>query len=168
MYPRETRGQARSLYVHQRLSLSVISESVGVPTGTLSRWKSSAKRDGDDWDIARAAALVTGGGFEELTSEAVEGFVIMFQATMAQIRADEDMPPALKVKMMASLSDAFSKMVNAAGRASPQLSKLGVAADVLMRLGEFVRSNFPDHHVAFLEVLDAFVPEIGKAYHETS
>lgn len=163
-YSKETRTKARGLYVHSRMSLPTISVTLDVPSGTIARWKTDAKGHGDDWDIARSAALMAGEGFEKLVSEAVEGFTIMFQATMDQIRDAEELMPADKTKMMASLADSFNKMVNSAGRASPKLSKLGVATEVLQHLAGFIRDEFPQHGEAFVEILEPFGYEIAKVY----
>jgi transposase-like protein len=163
-YSKETRTKARSLYVHSRLTVSAIAATLDVAQGTISRWKAEARNDGDDWDIARSAATIAGDGFDKLVSDAVEGFTIMFQATMKQIQQAENMQPADRAKMMASLADSFNKMINAAGRASPNLSKLGIATAVLQRLAEFVRKEFPLHREAFLEILEPFGLELAKAY----
>ena len=163
-YSKETRGKARSLYVHSRYSIPTIAVSLDVASGTVSRWKADARGHGDDWDIARSAATMQGEGFDKLVSDAVEGFTVMFQATMEQIQQAEDMQPSDKAKMMASLADSFNKMINSAGRAAPNLSKLGVATEVLQKLAEFVRGEFPVHQEAFLEILEPFGLEIAKAY----
>ena len=167
-HSRQTRATARSLYVHQRHALQTIALTLGVNNGTVSRWRTEAREKGDDWDIARAAAMMSDEGFDKLVADAVEGFTVMFQATMGQIQSDEGLAPADKAKMMASLADSFNKMINSAGRASPALSRLGVAADVLMRLGEFVHERFPQHGEIFVDVLENFTPELGKLYNETS
>ncbi|MGR3760904.1 DUF1804 family protein [Roseobacteraceae bacterium NS-SX3] len=163
-YSKETRTKARSLYVHSRYSLPAIAVALDVSQGTIGRWKAAAAAQGDDWDIARSAATMAGEGFDKLVSEAVEGFTIMFQATMEQIQQAGDMQPSEKAKMMASLADSFNKMINSAGRASPNLSKLGIATEVLQRLADFVRGAFPAHQEAFLEILEPFGLELAKAY----
>lgn len=163
-YSKETRTKARSLYVHSRYSLPTIAVSLDVGSGTVSRWKADARKRGDDWDIARSADTMQGEGFDKLVSDAVEGFTVMFQATMEQIQQAEDMQPADKAKMMASLADSFNKMINSAGRAAPNLSKLGIAIDVIKKLSEFVSSDFQQHSEAFEEILEPFGLEIAKAY----
>lgn len=163
-YSKETRGKARSLYVHSRYSIPTIAVTLDVASATISRWKSDAKGRGDDWDIARSAALMQGEGFDKLVTAAVEGFTVMFQATMEQIQQAEDMQPAQKAQMMASLADAFNKMINAAGRASPSLSKLAVATDVISKMAEFVRSDFRQHSDAFEEILEPFALVMAKEY----
>lgn len=163
-YSKETRTKARSLYVHSRYAMPAIAVALDVSQATIGRWKGDAARQGDDWDIARSAATMAGEGFDKLVSDAVEGFTIMFQATMEQIQQAVDMQPADKAKMMASLADSFNKMINSAGRASPNLSKLGIATEVLQHLAEFVREQFPGHQEAFLEILEPFGLELAKAY----
>lgn len=163
-YSNEVRARARNLFVHSRMTIPAISITIDVPGSTVSRWKSDAKNGGDDWDIARSAATMSGDGFTSLVSEAVEDFTIMFQATMDQIKDARDIAPGDKAKMMASLADSFNKMVNSAGKASPQLSKLGVATEVLKKLADFIRANFPHHGEAFIEILEPFGQSIAQDY----
>lgn len=163
-HPKETKSKARALYVHSRYPLQTIATALDVSAVTVSRWKADARKKGDCWDMARSADTMAGEGFERLVSDAVEGFTIMFQVTMEQIRDAENMAPADKAKMMASLADSFNKMINSAGRAAPSLSKLGIATEVLSKLAEFIRSDFGEHQNAFLEILEPFGIEIAKAY----
>lgn len=162
MKPRETRTKARALYVTGRLSLVVIAQELGIDRRTVGRWKSEAKGEGDDWDTARAAAVMAGEGFEKMVQGAVEGFADLFQTTMTQVRDRTEMPVEDRVKLMASLSDAFVKMMGAAGRASPKLSRLAIATEVLQRLADFVRSEFPHHGAAFEELLEPFALRLTK------
>ncbi|WP_282093051.1 DUF1804 family protein [Epibacterium ulvae] len=168
-YSKSIRQKARALYVHSRQSLPAIAVQLDVGQATIGRWKSQSAAQGDDWDIARSAAIMASEGSDKLTAEAVEGFTIMFQATMEQIRngeGDEALSPADRAKVMASLADSFNKMINAAGRASPTLSKLGIANEVLRYQAEFVHENFPDLHTAFMEMLEPFALKLAEVYTE--
>lgn len=152
------------MYVQNRCAIATISAAIDVPDGTLKRWKADAKAGGDDWDIARAAATIQGEGLEAMVSAVIEDFTIMFQVTMDQVKDSGDIAPDAKVKLMASLSDSFNKMILAAGRTAPKLSELSIATDVLRRLAEFVIEEFPGHTGAFQEILEPFGVEIAKAY----
>ncbi|KQI67990.1 hypothetical protein AN189_13030 [Loktanella sp. 3ANDIMAR09] len=162
MKPAQTRAKARTMFVQSRLSLVVIAQQLGVSRATASRWKKAALQEGDDWDVARSAAVMAGQGHEKMVSDAVEGFAEMFQTTMSQLRTNEDMKPEDRVKLMASLADAFNKMMGAAGRASPKLSALAVATDVIQRLADFIRERFPHHGQAFEEVLEPFALALSR------
>lgn len=163
-HDQKTRSKARTMYVQTRSAIPTISVSLDVPEGTIRRWKAAAKEAGDDWDIARAAATMQGEGLDAMVSAVIEDFTVMFQATMEQVKEAGQLDPADKVKLMASLSDAFNKMVLAAGRAAPQLSKLGIATDVLRRLAEYIVDAFPQHAGAFEEILEPFGAELAAAY----
>ena len=165
-YSNDTRSKARTLYVHSRLTIPAISVHIDVPQATIARWKANARSSGDDWEIARASAVMADEGFERVVSEAVENFTVMFQVTMGQIQEDEAMSAADKVKLMAALTDSFNKMMSAAGRASPKLSKLGIATELLQHLADFVSRDFPQHQEAFLEILEPFGFELSGAYAE--
>lgn len=165
-YSSNVRRQVRDLYIQKRATIPTISVMLDVPQGTLARWKADAKKDGDDWDMARAAAVMADDGFDAVVSAAVESFTIMFQTTMEQIQDAGDIEPATKVKLMASLSDAFNKMINAAGRASPSLSKLAIASEVLAKMADFIHEDFAEHAEAFVEILEPFGLLIAKEYTE--
>ena len=162
-HPAEKRAQARKLYIHQRLSVPVIAVQLGVSEATIRRWKRAAKQRGDDWDAARAALMISGEGLEATVSHVVEEFVIQFQAALAQLKS-EDIKPDERVKLMASLTDSFNKMVAASGRVAPKISQLSVALDVLRRLGEYIRAHHPDQAETFLAVLEPFGEQLAEVY----
>lgn len=152
------------MYVQNRCAMPTISAALDVSEGTLRRWKADAKKSGDCWDIARAAATMKGEGREAMVSAVIEDFTIMFQVTIEQVQDHPDIEPAEKTKLMASLADSFNKMILAAGRAAPKLSELAIASDVLKRMAEFVLQDFPQHGDAFQEILEPFGVEILRAY----
>lgn len=160
----DKKREARKAYVFQRQSMPTISLTLGVSVATLGRWKKDAKSRGDDWDVARSAHMIAGDGLEAVVAAVVEDFVVLFQASIEQLKNDDQMPADHRVKHMAALSDAFNKMVAAAGRVSPKISELGVANDVIKRLAEFIRAHYPQHAAAFLEILEPFGDAIVEAY----
>ena len=162
-HPAQKRHEARKLYIYKRLSTPVIALQIGVSAATVRRWKREAKARGDDWDAARAALMVSGEGLEATVSHVVEEFTIQFQAALEALKA-EDIPPDERVKLMASLSDAFNKMVGAAGRVAPKISQLSVALDVLRRLGEYIRTHHPDQAETFIAVLEPFGAQLTEVY----
>ncbi len=163
-HPKDTRIKARNMYVQTRCAIPTISAALDVPEGTLRKWKGDAKQSGDDWDIARAAATMKGEGLETMVSAVIEDFTVMFQVTMEQVKEDPNIKPDSKVKLMASLSDSFNKMVLAAGRSAPKLNEMAIAMDVVKRLAEFIAGEFPQHGTAFQEILEPFGTEIVKVY----
>ena len=163
-HPKDTRSKARKMYVQTRCAIPTISASLDVSEGTLRRWKGEAKHSGDDWDIARAAATMKGEGLETMVAAVIEDFTVMFQVTMEQVKEDSQIEPGAKVKLMASLSDSFNKMVLAAGRTAPKLNEMAIAMDVLKRMAEFIGGDFPQHGAAFEEILEPFGAEIVKVY----
>lgn len=66
--------------------------------------------------------------------------------------------------MMTSLADAMTKMTTSAGKLAPKISELGVAQDVIKRLMEFVRDNYPEHAGALLQISEPFVEHLVEAY----
>lgn len=160
----DKKREARRKYVYDRQALPAVAVFSGVPEATLRRWKRDAKVSGDDWDAARAANTIAGGGLDALIVEVVQDYVTVHQATIEDLRNDGDLTAAEKAKVLAGLADSFNKTVNAAGRVSPKISELGVAMDVLRRLGEFVAQRRPDLTGPLLEILEPFGQALAEAY----
>lgn len=156
--------EARTLYVHKRLALTSIAVSTGVSLATINRWKREAKEAGDDWDKARSGALVNGEGLSALISQSLEDFTVQFQAVMDELKEDNSLSAAEKVKLLSTISDAFNKTVAAARRAAPKLSELAIAYDVLQRLAKFVALKRPELSETILELLEPFGDEIAEVY----
>ena len=159
-----TKREARTAYVHKRLAMTSISVVTGVSLATINRWKREAKEAGDDWDKARSAALVDGEGLSALISQSLEDFTVQFQAVMDELKEDNSISAAEKVKLLATISDAFNKTVAAARRAAPKLSELGIAYDVLQRLIKFVAREKPELADVISDILEPFGDELAEAY----
>ena len=160
----ERQREARRRYVSERQQLPTIAIGLGVSEPTLRRWKAAARLAGDDWDTARAAAIASGESLDALIATLIEDYVIQHQATIDALKEGADIDPINRAKVLASLADSFNKTIKAAGRASPKISELGVAMDVLKRFGEFVARDFPGHAPALLEVLEPFGDVLAEAY----
>ncbi|SDQ17742.1 DUF1804 family protein [Pseudovibrio sp. Tun.PSC04-5.I4] len=160
----DQKRKARRLFILERQAIPTVAFTIGVSESTLRRWKKEAATNGDNWDVARSANALAGEGLEAVVATVVEDFVTMFQMTIEQIKASGEIEPPEKVKLMASLSDAFNKMVSSAGRVAPKLSELGIAQDVLQRLAEFIQKHHPSHAQIFLEVLEPFGDYLAEAY----
>jgi hypothetical protein len=93
----------------------------------------------------------------------LEDFAAQFQATMELLKGD-DIPALTRVKAMSSLADAMQKTVSAAKAATPKISELGVAYDVLKRLSEFASRHHPGQAPAILEVLEPFADHLTEVY----
>lgn len=160
----ETRREARKRYVFERQALPTIEIGLGVSEATLRRWKRDAAAQGDDWDVARSANTIAGEGLDRLVTEVVQDYVVLHQATIEDLRNAGNLAAGDKAKILASLADSFNKTVNAAGRVSPKISELGVAMDVLKRLGDFVGQNYPQLAPSLLEMLEPFGQHLAEVY----
>jgi hypothetical protein len=160
----DVRRAVRAAYVFDQLSLEVAAAKHGVPFDTVRNWKRAGKELGDDWDKARGVQMIAGGGIEDVVRQTLGVVVQQVQATVQAIQDTTDMPPATKVAMLASLADAYNKLISASRRLMPETDKLAVATDVAKRLAEFVRTNYPQHAPAFTEILAPFGDELAKAY----
>lgn len=160
MHPAEIRDAARAAYVFEGLDIAGIERRLRLPQRTVKRWKTLACRRGDDWDAARGAMRMTRKSDEIIAAAVLEDFVLLFQSTMKDLKADTEIKTMQKVEILARLSDAYNKTVAAMRRAAPQLSKLAVAMEVLELLAEFVRAKAPEGAAALLAVLEPFGQEL--------
>lgn len=160
----DTRRKLRAAYVIDQLTLEVAALKLGVPTGTARRWKTEAKAAGDDWDRARSAQMIAGGGIEDVVRQTLAVVVQQVQATVQAIQDAPEMSPQDKVQMLASLADAYNKLMAASKRLMPETDKLGVAMDVVKRMSEFVARRRPALAHEFVELLEPFGEELAKAY----
>lgn len=160
----ETQRKARASYIFKRLPGSLVALQLGISEATFARWKKAAKAAGDDWDLAKAANTIAGEGLEAVVAAVVDDFMAMAQALLDDIKVSDKLSIAEKVKHLTSLADAMNKMTVSAGKLAPKISELGVAQDVMRRLLDFVRSEFPQHAAVILEIIEPFGDHLVEAY----
>lgn len=156
------RQALRAAYVHDRLPLEQAADKALVPHSTAARWKRQARAAGEDWDKLRAASLLAGEGMENVARQMLADYVVQHKALMDCINTDPELGAAQKVDMLASLADSFNKTVAASRRVLPETDKLATALGVINRLSDFVRTRFPQHAAAFVEILEPFGEVLAK------
>ena len=159
----DLKRKARSEYIYKRKTQAMIALAIGVSASTIRRWKAAAKKRGDDWDVARAAHMVAGEGLDAVITTVVEDFMIMAQNMIEELK-EPNQPLDKRVQQITSLADAMNKMTASAGKLAPKISELGVAQDVLRRLIEFVREDYPEHAPVMLEILEPFGERLVEAF----
>jgi hypothetical protein len=172
-YSREIREKLRRSYVFDKLALEKAAELHDVPFITARRWKSEAKKAGDDWDKQRDAHMMAGGSIEDTARGILSNLIIQFTATSEALN-DIDINAlepkeriafiAKRVDMLASLADAYNKGISASKKILPETSELATAMQVITMFSEFIASKYPQHLSAFAEVLEPFGEEIEKKY----
>ncbi|TXG98574.1 MAG: DUF1804 family protein [Nevskiaceae bacterium] len=160
----EVVAKVRALYVYDRLGLDAIAERLEVGIATVRRWKTKAEAEGDDWERARSAARMAGDGTQLIAQMILEDYMALHQATVEGVKADPSISPIDKAEILSRLADAFTKTMAAIGKASPQLSRLSVATDVLQRFAKFVGEGHPHLAESLLEVIEPFAAELAKEY----
>lgn len=159
----DLRRKARSDYIYRRFTQATIAAAYNISEATVGRWKKSALAEGDDWDKARTANVIAGQGVEAVVSSVVEDFMLQAQNILEEIKQGTH-TTAEKVGMLVSLSDAMTKMAASAKRFAPKVSELGVAQDVLAKLLDFVKENFPEHAPVILEIIEPFGERLAEIY----
>ncbi len=162
-YSRAVRANVRTDYIGG-MALARAAERHHVPVETVRRWKKSALKNGDDWDHLRSASILTGESRKKDAQEVLGQFKELFQEAMSTLKADRKPSPAETAKILASLADSSTKIVNAFSRVHPEISHLGVAMEVLELLGEHVRIEQPDTQEAFVDILEPFGKKLMDHY----
>lgn len=159
----DIRRRARSDFVYRRLTGATIAAAYGISEVTFARWKKKAKENGDDWDMARTAAVMAGEGADVVSSIVLEEFMLQAQHMVHDIK-NGGLDIESKVKLMASLADSMTKMAAAASKLAPKISELGVAQAVVEELVDFVRDRFPHHIEVVQELLGPFADHIAQRF----
>lgn len=160
----DKRRSVRAAYVFEQLSLEMAALKHDVPFATVRNWKKAGKELGDDWDKARGAQMIAGGGIEDVVRQTLGIVVQQVQVTLETIQTATDMSPVVKVQMLTSLADAYNKLMAVSIRMMPETDKLAVATDVMKRLVEFTSKHYPRHANALIEVIEPFGDSLVKAY----
>lgn len=163
-YPKNTRDKLRKAYIQGQLSLEIASMQMQVPVSTARRWKYEAKSEGDDWDKAKSAYLMSSGSLDEVGREILNGFLIQYKTVIEQLNNNPDIPAMEKVQMLSSLSDAYTKTTSASKKILPETSELSTAMEVISMLTDFVQEQCPALLPDFVGLFDKFGEVITKKY----
>lgn len=153
------RTAVRDAYV-AGASLVVAADRAGVPEATARAWKRAAV-GADDWDRLRDARILASSNTGELVQSIMREFLVLHHEAIQAVRT---LPAEEQVQKIASLAYSLNKYMSELGRAAPELSRLGVAMEVLQALGEYIRTHRPDQAVTFLEVLEPFSEQLAREY----
>jgi len=162
-----TRQSVRSKYI-QGMPLDAAAELSEVAYQTARNWKRKSKLEGDDWDIARRAKRLSTGGVSDLTGQFLEDMAEQFLAVMQGMREATDMKPMQKSEILLKLSDAYIKTMAAAAKGNPKLDRLSVAMDLIQDLTAFVAEHQPAIRTQFLDLIEAFGPEVVRKFGPTA
>lgn len=162
-YNAQVRRTVRDSFTRDKLTLHECSKRHKIPYATILSWKRNDTAAGNDWDELRDAHSVQDNSLNDLAPALVHDFTQLYRTTLTDIN-QEKLPAVDKVRILASLSDAFAKFVRSATRGSPELHKLSVKLETISELVTFVRQRYPEHATAMLEVLEPFGDEIQRRH----
>jgi hypothetical protein len=163
-HPDESRRAVRAAFVFEQQGLEVAALRHAIPLATARRWKAEAKAEGDDWDKARSAQMIAGGGMEDVARQTLGVIVRQVQATLDSIEADTKLSAADKVKLLTSLADSYNKLMATSKRLMPETDKLAVAADVQRRLIDYLKDMAPQLVAALVPHLQPFSEQLARDY----
>lgn len=163
-HSKTVRDAVRAAYVNESLPLQRIADLHGVSQPVIRQWKARAKKHGDDWERARLASEVGARGVTEASEAMLVRYLRQAQMLMPKIEDDPQIGTADKIKLMAMLSDSYSKMTASFARANPRINELTLAMDVVRMLADFVVREHAGHAPALVAVLEAFGPTLTSKY----
>lgn len=159
----ETRNAVRSSFVYDRLPLEAAAKQHNVSYNTARGWKKKAKIDGDDWDKARSASRLAAGGLGDITSQILEDFALLFQATVLEIK-DGSFDGLQKAEALSRLSDAYTKTMKAAAGGDPKIAKLAIALETVQLLAQHIKNHHPAMLEQFTVILEQFGVKVNEAF----
>jgi hypothetical protein len=126
---------ARNLYI-AGISPAEIALSLDITERTIASYKSEDRNGDNDWDTLRAARYMGKDSDERV--RLLDSFVMMMQKSVAEINGDETMRPADKAKAIASLGDAYAKMLKIAKSEDPEAYKLSIIKKTIFTVIEYL------------------------------
>ena len=161
-HPQATRDAVRAKYI-EGMPLKGVALMFDVADATARGWKTEAAKNGDDWDLARAATRVSEQGIEALNKQLVEDFARQVILTTRALEG-ADIPASDKAGMLAQLADSYAKFSRAFARVNPAYAGLSVALDTIKTLADYLRKADPIALKALQPHLDAVGAQLGKRY----
>ena len=155
-YDQKHRDAVRSAYIYKSLSLKDAARINDIPYNTARTWKKASSLNDDDWDNARSAARLAGGGLQEVTNYLLENFSLNAQSLMEEVRETADMSPGVKADIMSKLTDSYSKLVASVAKSGSTVAPLAIGMQVIMLLMEFIKEDYPHHADSFVEIIEPF------------
>lgn len=162
-YDNATKAKVRASFI-KGMALDAAATTVGVPYNTARNWKRKAADEGDDWEVARRANQLSSGTVGDVMQQVMDSLAQQFAATLTALEEQPNMVPMDKANILLKLSDAFVKTMAAAARGNPKLDRLAVAMEVVQLLAAFIAEEFPDLRKRFIDVAQAFGPEIVRHF----
>ncbi len=160
----DKREQVRHAVVRGGMSLTEAAKHAGISLAAVRQWKAKARRAGDDWDIARQAAVIAQGGMGDMTGRILDDFALQFKRTIDDLEKATDMPPLSRAEALVKLSDSYVKIMRAAAGSNTGRGKLAAALEMLAAYGDFIQANHPQLATGFLESVEPFGEWLSKKY----
>jgi hypothetical protein len=154
--------EVRDAYVNSLLSTIVIAVKHGIPEGTIRRWKMAAKKAGDDWDTARAAARLSKGPVGELQQDFLEQFSLQINEAFDELKnSEKPIPISEKIKLFNSLVESMRKAKQIIG-GDDRLPKRAIATEVMTLLTNHIKTHNPEFLPDFQQALQTFIPVLNE------
>ncbi|MDX2469086.1 MAG: DUF1804 family protein [SAR324 cluster bacterium] len=154
--------EARWLFTQEDMDLASIAKKLALSPSTVSRYKTRDKGTELDWDktllqmCAQPKTPITG------FSQIVEDLTQFIRQTLAEVKEADNIPPAEKVKMLASLSSSLTRTIAGARKFEPEILLEVVIAELLEIVGQKLTKLDKEAAHAFALSLEGIKHEINK------
>ncbi|NGZ06361.1 MAG: DUF1804 family protein [Magnetococcales bacterium] len=111
--------------------------------------------------MEQVVGSLAGAQREQLVSHLLDLYLKLHREAVEAV-AGSDLAPLARVDALSRLSQALDRTLRALSKASPELSRLAVAKWVLERQAAFIKTRFPCHLEAFVEILEPFGAELVR------
>jgi len=162
-WSKQQRLEVRNLYVNDGLQPQDISRETGIPVSTICRWRSQAKKRGDDWDKARYQTCLSSEHIEDLNRQILGRYLDMLTNTVNSVHA-ADLDPLEKTKALTSLADSYNKMVGAMKRINPEVAVAEVAVNVITIVHEALKARSESAAAVLADCIDEITARIQERY----
>lgn len=156
-HSQQTKDNVRKLYI-EGMALTTSAITAGVSYDTARDWKAKAEANGDNWDTARTAYMVSEQGVDDLTRNMIESMMRQGVVISRELE-NSNLNPMQKAQIHASLSDSMSKFSKSMSRINPKLGAMSVALDTLKTVAEYLSK----HDKAALAVFQEHLEGIGAS-----
>lgn len=103
------------------------------------------------------------GARQLLVQHLLEDYLRLHRVTQDALTEAADRDALKTAEALSKLANAFTRVMDAVGRASPELSRLAILADLIAELRRFTQTRHPQHAPALLAVLEPFADHVTKS-----
>ena len=128
--------QARWLFIEEKMDLVTIAKKLGLSASTISRYKGNDRGTEFDWNLNQEQQCKANQPPATDFGKIVEDLSEFIRQTLIEVKNAEEIPPAEKVKMLASLTSSLARTIAGARKFEPDILLEVVISELLEIVGK--------------------------------